>query len=725
MSKFIQNMNENQKKAILATEGAIMIIAGAGSGKTRVLTHRIVYLIGEKNVYENNILAITFTNKAAKEMKDRVYNLVGETAKYIWINTFHSLCVRILRQHIDLLNYNKNFTILDSGEQKSVIKTILKNLNYSEETYEPNAILKLISNAKNQYQSSKNLQEQSRFGFMKVVAEVYSEYENYLQKNSVLDFDDLLVKTIDLFEKYPDILKIYQHKFHYIHVDEYQDTNLIQYKLIKLLADYHKNICVVGDDDQSIYSWRGANSDNIKNFEKDFKNTKIIFLDQNYRSNSRILEVANEVIKNNVDRKEKRLWSNNNSETNINVYSAYNDLDEAEYVAKKIKEITSTGVDYKDIAVLYRANYLSRSFENTFISHSIPYKLIGSLKFLQRQEVRDIIAYLNVLVNKQDDLSLRRIINVPKRGIGNSSMEKIERYAINNNLSLYDALSQINFIDVSKKIKENINKLNFVFEKYSCLESYNIDELILGIYRESGYEEMLKTSKDDYSDSRIENISELVTSAKQYSQINNSLIDFVSEMSLTSDSDDENLENSVTLSTVHASKGLEYNTVFIVGLEENIFPSIRDVDDLEDENKKMEEERRLAYVAITRAKEKLYLSYTNKRMQFGNIKFNAISRFIKEIPENLIFEERSMQLGSVYNNEDDNVNKFISRLTPKIKIKEKTNFSLSSYAEGDKVSHKKFGIGIVEKIDNTTITVNFENYGIKNLLIDYANLVKE
>lgn len=725
MSRYIHNMNENQKKAIVTTEGAVMVIAGAGSGKTRVITHRIAYLIAEKNIYENNILAITFTNKAAKEMKERIFSLVGESAKYIWINTFHSMCVRILREYIDLLNYNKNFTILDASEQKTIIKTILKKLDYSEEEYEPSAILKIISNAKNNYQLAKDIEAQARFGFMKVVAEVYYEYERYLKRNSVLDFDDLLIKTIELFEKKPDILAKYQQKFRYIHVDEYQDTNTIQYKLVKLLAGGHTNICVVGDDDQSIYSWRGANRENITNFEKDFPNVKLIFLDQNYRSNTTILDAANAVISNNSERKEKKLWSENKSNIKINCYSAYNDLDEADNVAKKIKSLINEGIEYRDIAILYRANYLSRTLENALLTHSIPYKLIGSLKFLQRQEIKDIMAYLNVVINKQDEFSLRRIINVPRRSIGPSAMEKLENYAAINGLNLYETLLQVDFVGLSKKVTENIKNLIGMFEKYTNFEDYSIDELIVGIYHDSGYEQMLKTIKDDFTESRIENISELVTSAKQYAEVNNSIVDYISEMSLTSDADDENSENSVVLSTVHASKGLEYEAVFIVGLEENIFPSIRDIDDLEDEKQKMEEERRLAYVAITRAKERLFISHTNRRMQFGNVKFNEPSRFIKEIPENLVIEERSIQLASISSAaSNNNVHTFISKLSPKIKAKESAILH-NKYDIGEKVSHKKFGQGIVEKIENNSITVVFDNYGTKTLLLDFANLTKE
>ena len=726
--ELVQNMNENQLKAILKTQGAVMVIAGAGSGKTRVLTNRIAYLIAEKNVLESNILAITFTNKAAKEMKERIYSLVGETSKYIWINTFHSMCVRILRQHIDLLGYNKNFTILDTSEQKTIIKNIVKELNLSEDSYQPNNILKIISNSKNSMISVNEMKAQARFGFMKNVAEIYEYYQKYLKKNSVLDFDDLMLKTIVLFEKHPEVLAIYQNKFEYIHVDEYQDTNVIQYKLIKMLSEVHKNICVVGDDDQSIYSWRGACSDNIINFEKDYEDVEVIFLDQNYRSNSTILDAANAVIKNNTDRKDKALWSENKGGDKITVYSAANDKDETDDIAKKILDLKAQGVDYKDIAILYRANYLSRSMENSCMVFGIPYKLIGSLKFLQRQEIRDLLAYMNVIVNKNDEFSLRRIINVPKRGIGASSMAKIDNYAEQYGLSLFEALKNIDMIGVSKKIITNIHLLTQLIEKYSQTEQYSIEDLIVGIYKDSGYESMLKESADAYAESRIENISELVSSAKQFSSMNDNLIDFISEMSLTSDADDENEDDSVVLSTVHAAKGLEYRVVFIMGLEENLFPSIRDAESSEDERNKMEEERRLAYVAITRAKEKLFMSYANRRMQFGSIKNNKRSRFLDEVPNKLMHFESGF--GATANDSGESqlesVTKFISRLSPKIKIADKPKTDVrTNYVVGDIVVHKKFGEGKVLSIEKDSIKVDFEKVGPKILLIEYANLTRK
>ena len=726
--ELVQNMNENQLKAILKTQGAVMVIAGAGSGKTRVLTNRIAYLIAKKNVLESNILAITFTNKAAKEMKERIYSLVGETSKYIWINTFHSMCVRILRQHIDLLGYNKNFTILDTSEQKSIIKNIVKELNLSEDSYQPNNILKIISNSKNSMISVNEMKAQARFGFMKNVAEIYEYYQKYLKKNSVLDFDDLMLKTIVLFEKHPEVLAIYQNKFEYIHVDEYQDTNVIQYKLIKMLSEIHKNICIVGDDDQSIYSWRGACSDNIINFEKDYEDVEVIFLDQNYRSNSTILDAANAVIKNNTYRKDKALWSENKGGDKITVYAATNDKDETDDIAKKILDLKAQGVDYKDIAILYRANYLSRSMENSCMVFGIPYKLIGSLKFLQRQEIRDLLAYMNVIVNKNDEFSLRRIINVPKRGIGASSMAKIDNYAEQYGLSLFKALKNIDMIGVSKKIITNIHLLTQLIEKYSQTEQYSIEDLIVGIYKDSGYESMLKESADAYAESRIENISELVSSAKQFSSMNDNLIDFISEMSLTSDADDENEDDSVVLSTVHAAKGLEYRVVFIMGLEENLFPSIRDAESSEDERNKMEEERRLAYVAITRAKEKLFMSYANRRMQFGSIKNNKRSRFLDEVPNKLMHFESGF--GATANDSGESqlesVTKFISRLSPKIKIADKPKTDVRrNYVVGDIVVHKKFGEGKVLSIEKDSVKVDFEKVGPKILLIEYANLTRK
>ena len=726
--ELVQNMNENQLKAILKTQGAVMVIAGAGSGKTRVLTNRIAYLIAEKNVLESNILAITFTNKAAKEMKERIYSLVGETSKYIWINTFHSMCVRILRQHIDLLGYNKNFTILDTSEQKTIIKNIVKELNLSEDSYQPNNILKIISNSKNSMISVNEMKAQARFGFMKNVAEIYEYYQKYLKKNSVLDFDDLILKTIVLFEKHPEVLAIYQNKFEYIHVDEYQDTNVIQYKLIKMLSEVHKNICVVGDDDQSIYSWRGACSDNIINFEKDYEDVEVIFLDQNYRSNSTILDAANAVIKNNTDRKDKALWSENKGGDKITVYSAANDKDETDDIAKKILDLKAQDIDYKDIAILYRANYLSRSMENSCMAFGIPYKLIGSLKFLQRQEIRDLLAYMNVIVNRNDEFSLRRIINVPKRGIGASSMAKIDNYAEQYGLSLFEALKNIDMIGVSKKITTNIHLLTQLIEKYSQTEQYSIEDLIVGIYKDSGYESMLKESADAYAESRIENISELVSSAKQFSSMNDNLIDFISEMSLTSDADDENEDDSVVLSTVHAAKGLEYRVVFIMGLEENLFPSIRDAESSEDERNKMEEERRLAYVAITRAKEKLFMSYANRRMQFGSIKNNKRSRFLDEVPNKLMHFESGF--GATANDSGESqlesVTKFISRLSPKIKIADKPKTDVrTNYVVGDIVVHKKFGEGKVLSIEKDSVKVDFEKVGPKILLIEYANLTRK
>lgn len=725
MNFSLKNMNEKQIEAITTISGPLMIIAGAGSGKTRVLTNRIAYLIKEINVAEYNILAITFTNKAAKEMKTRIHSMIGDTSKNIWIHTFHSMCVRILRNHIDLLGYNKNFTILDLNDQKKIFKEILEKLNCSEDEFDIKKIANMISGFKNKNKTSKDLYNESKYGFMKTVSEIYYEYEKYLKKNNILDFDDLLMKTVKLFQNNKEILEKYQNKFNYIHVDEYQDTNYIQYSLIKMLSNKYKNVCIVGDDDQSIYSWRGADSNNIKYFEKDFPNVKTIFLEQNYRSTNTILGAANSIIKNNIFRKDKKLWSENNDSSKIEIYSAYNDIDEAEYVSRTINKLINKDIEYKDIAILYRANYLSRNIENSLLRNTIPYKLIGSLKFLQREEIRNMISYLNVLLNKNDEINLKKIINIPKRGIGNATISKLEQYAIDNNISFYQTLQEIEHINLSKKIKHNINSFVTLIDKFSEFENYKIDELIKNIFTESGYEDSLVQSTDEYSQNKIENISELINSAKQYIQNeeNSSLIDFVSNMSLTSDSDDENKDNSVTLSTIHASKGLEYEVVFLIGMEESIFPSIRNADTTDEENKMLEEERRLAYVAVTRAKNKLFISHSNRRMQFGSEKFNEKSRFIKEIPLKYIkLKESSRNI--IKKDANESINNFISRLSPKIKkhTDEKNTFNFSI---DDRISHPKFGKGTILSINGDSITIKFQSYGEKTLLKQYAKISRE
>lgn len=713
MLEYLEKMNDNQKEAILTTEGPLIILAGAGSGKTRVLTHRIMHLIKEKKTNESNILAITFTNKAANEMKERIFNLIGDTTKYIWINTFHAMCLKILRTNIEYLGYKTNFTILDSSEQKRVIKDIIENYKYDIDQYNPNFILKVISNSKNKNESPEDLSQKSKFGFMKNVSNIYLKYQQYLKKNNVLDFDDLIIKTIELFEKSDETLKYYQNKFKYIHVDEYQDTSIIQYKLIKLLSNFHKNICVVGDDDQSIYSWRGANVNNITDFEKDFKNSKIIYLNQNYRSNNIILSAANSIIKNNIKRKEKKLWTNIISDNKINFNYAENDIEEADYISKKIKKLNN----YNNTAILYRNNYLSRVIENSLIKNSIPYKILGSLHFLNRKEIKDILSYINVLINPDDELSIKRIINVPKRGIGKETLKKIEIYMQQNKINMYEALKNVKDIKLSTNITRKIVAFIEIFEKYKNFNDYSIAEILEGIYIDSGYKEMLEQTVNVENRERISNISELVSSSIQYSKSNKSILEFMSDISLYSDTDknENNKDNSVTLSTIHASKGLEYDTVFIIGLEENIFPSNIMEDDT-DIKEKIEEERRLAYVAITRAKNNLFISATKRRMKFGKNITNKLSRFITEIPNNLV----------ITNNENKTDLYTASTISIPI-IKEKNVISKSNkkFSINDKVSHKKFGTGTVIDINDKEILINFLEYGEKTLLLEYANLLKE
>lgn len=713
MLEYLETMNDNQKEAILTTDGPLIILAGAGSGKTRVLTHRIMYLIKEKKINESNILAITFTNKAANEMKERIFNLIGDTTKYIWINTFHAMCLKILRTNIEYLGYKTNFTILDSNEQKRVIKDIIENYKYDIDQYNPNFILKVISNSKNKNESPEDLSQKSKFGFMKNVSNIYLKYQQYLKKNNVLDFDDLIIKTIELFEKSDETLKYYQNKFKYIHVDEYQDTSIIQYKLIKLLSNFHKNICVVGDDDQSIYSWRGANVNNITDFETDFKNSKIIYLNQNYRSNNIILSAANSIIKNNIKRKEKKLWTNIISDNKINFNYAENDIEEADYISKKIKKLNN----YNNTAILYRNNYLSRVIENSLIKNSIPYKILGSLHFLNRKEIKDILSYINILINPDDELSIKRIINVPKRGIGKETLKKIEIYMQQNKINMYEALKNVKDIKLSTNITKKIVAFIEIFKKYKNFNDYSIAEILEGIYIDSGYKEMLEQTVNVENRERISNISELVSSSIQYSKSNKSILEFMSDISLYSDTDknENNKDNSVTLSTIHASKGLEYDTVFIIGLEENIFPSNIMEDDT-DIKEKIEEERRLAYVAITRAKNNLFISATKRRMKFGKNITNKLSRFITEIPNNLIITN-SENKTDLYNTSTISI--------PIIKEKNVISKSNKKFSINDKVSHKKFGTGTVIDINDKEILINFLEYGEKTLLLEYANLLKE
>lgn len=630
MNPLVANMNKEQSEAVRTTEGPLLIMAGAGSGKTRVLTHRIAYLLDEKDVSPYNILAITFTNKAAKEMKERVQALVGEEAEVIWMSTFHSMCVRILRRDADRIGIERNFTIIDPTDQKSVIKDVLKRENIDPKKYEPRIFIGEISKLKNDLLTPAKAEAEADDFYSRMVATVYKGYQQQLVRNQALDFDDLIMTTIRLFERVPDVLDFYQNKFQYIHVDEYQDTNTAQYTLVNMLAQKFKNLCVVGDSDQSIYGWRGANIHNILSFEKDYPNARTIFLEQNYRSTKTILQAANEVIRHNTERKPKGLWTANQQGEKIHYYEAMSERDETEYVVREIFKQQKKGKRYKDMAVLYRTNAQSRVLEETFLKSNIPYVMVGGQKFYDRKEIKDLLSYLRLIANSADDISLQRIINVPKRGIGPSSVEKIATYAVDHELTMFDALAEVDFIGLSKKVTqaaaEFYQLMSNLMQEQEFLE---VSEIVDEVLEKSGYREMLEREQSIESRSRLENIDEFMSVPVDYEKNTpleeQSLINFLTDLSLVADVDGANLEDGVTLMTMHSAKGLEFPIVFIIGMEESIFPHIRAIQSESDHE--MEEERRISYVAITRAEEELYLSHATSRTLFGRPQSNARSRF--------------------------------------------------------------------------------------------------
>ena len=725
--KLLANLNKEQQAAVKTTEGPLLIMAGAGSGKTRVLTHRIAYLMAEKHVAPWNILAITFTNKAAREMKERVQALLGGAAEEVWISTFHSMCVRILRRDIDRIGINRNFSILDTTDQLSVIKNILKEKNIDPKKFEPRTILGAISSAKNELLTPEKFAKRASSYYEKIVSDVYEEYQQRLLRNHSLDFDDLIMTTIQLFERVPEVLEYYQYKFQYIHIDEYQDTNHAQYMLVKMLAARFQNICVVGDADQSIYRWRGADIQNILSFERDYPNAKVILLEQNYRSTKRILQAANEVIENNINRKPKRLWTENPEGKKIVYYEAMNEADEAQFVAGKIKEYVDGGKRrYSDFAILYRTNAQSRIIEEVFLKSNIPYQIVGGLKFYDRKEIKDILAYLRVIANPNDDISLLRIINVPKRGVGASSLDKIVRYASENELSIFEALAELEHIGLSARIAASLLEFRRQLEQWAQLQEYvSVTELVEEVLDKSGYREMLKAENTLEAQSRLENIDEFLSVTKHFENVSEdkSLIAFLTDLALISDIDqlneaNGNSEDSVVLMTLHSAKGLEFPVVFLIGMEEGIFPHNRSLDD-EDE---MEEERRLAYVGITRAEEELFLTSAQMRTLFGNIHVNPVSRFIREIPEELM--------------------EMINRRTLHAAASQakqtgfRTTMALGSagggttvWKVGDKADHKKWGIGTVVSVrgegEDQELDIAFPSpIGIKRLLAKFAPITK-
>ncbi|MCO6276242.1 DNA helicase PcrA [Staphylococcus epidermidis] len=726
MNALVKNMNSEQSEAVRTTEGPLLIMAGAGSGKTRVLTHRIAYLLDEKDVSPYNILAITFTNKAAKEMKARVEHLVGEEAQVIWMSTFHSMCVRILRRDADRIGIERNFTIIDPTDQKSVIKDVLKSENIDSKRFEPRMFIGAISNLKNELKTPEDAQKEANDFHSQMVATVYKGYQRQLSRNEALDFDDLIMTTINLFERVPETLEYYQNKFQYIHVDEYQDTNKAQYTLVKLLANKFKNLCVVGDSDQSIYGWRGADIQNILSFEEDYPEAKTIFLEQNYRSTKNILNVANEVIKHNSERKPKGLWTANSGGDKIQYYEAMTERDEAEYVVKEIMKHQRSGKKYSEMAILYRTNAQSRVLEETFMKSNIPYTMVGGQKFYDRKEIKDLLSYLRVIANSNDDISLQRIINVPKRGIGPSSVEKIQTYALQNNISMFDALAEVDFIGLSKKVtQECISFYEMIQNLIKEQEFLEISEIVDEVLQKSGYRDMLDREQSIESRSRLENLDEFMSVPKDYEENTpleeQSLINFLTDLSLVADIDEADTQNGVTLMTMHSAKGLEFPIVFIMGMEESLFPHIRAIKSEDDHE--MEEERRICYVAITRAEELLYITNATTRMLFGRSQSNMPSRFLKEIPEDLLDSHTGQKRQTIYPKSQPKRG-FSKRTTST-----KKQVSSSDWKVGDKVMHKAWGEGMVsnvnEKNGSVELDIIFKSEGPKRLLAQFAPITKK
>ncbi|MGZ0052003.1 DNA helicase PcrA [Brevibacillus gelatini] len=638
-------LNPQQREAVLTTEGPVLILAGAGSGKTKVLTQRIAYLISVKQVAPWSILAITFTNKAAREMQNRVAAIIGGVAAQdTWLSTFHSLCVRILRRDIDRMGISRNFTILDAGDQLSVVKQCLKELNIDPKQYEPRSILAAISGAKNELTDPATYARLAGDPFAQVVAKVYEAYQKKLKSNQSLDFDDLIMTTVRLFKEVPEVLEFYQKKFRYIHVDEYQDTNRAQYMLISMLADKYRNVCCVGDADQSIYKWRGADISIILNFEKDYPEAKLIKLEQNYRSTKTILQAANQVIANNKLRKEKKLWTENPGGDKITCFQGESEHDEAYFIVDTIRKQLPTYKRYDKFAVLYRTNAQSRVVEDVFIKSNIPYTIVGGTKFYDRKEIKDILAYLRLISNPDDDISLQRIINVPKRNIGDTTVEKLQAYANANGQSLYQAIQEVAYMGLPARTTNAILAFNDLITNLMQMTDYlSVTELVEEVLTRSGYRDSLKEDKMLEAQARLENIDEFLSVTQEFERKNEdkSLLAFLTDLALVADIDslgedgekEEAAENGqVVLMTLHSAKGLEFPVVFLVGMEEGVFPHSRALfDDVE-----MEEERRLAYVGITRAEERLYLTCARMRTLFGRTNVSVPSRFLQEIPAELL-----------------------------------------------------------------------------------------
>ncbi|MBE6081540.1 DNA helicase PcrA [Acidilutibacter cellobiosedens] len=719
---YLQGLNEKQKEGVLHTEGPLLILAGAGSGKTRVITHKIAYLIEEKRVFPSNILAITFTNKAAKEMKERVEGLLKGRVEDIWMGTFHSMCVRILRREIESIGYKRNFSIYDSLDQKTLVKECITEKNLNKETFQEKPIINIISSLKDDMIDPDDyINENYKDYYRRNVGEIYGLYEEKLKKNNALDFDDLILKTVFLLKSDERIREKYQSKFEYIFVDEYQDTNKSQYELIKYLSGKHGNICVVGDEDQSVYGWRGADIRNILNFERDFKGAEVIKLEQNYRSTGNILDVANSIIKNNTERKGKKLWTAKERGQYATLKINFDEKEEANFVTQKVIDLIEEGkYKYGDFVILYRTNAQSRSFEETFIRNNIPYKIVGGLKFYDRKEVKDLIAYLRLIQNPLDDISLRRIINVPKRGIGASTLGKIEKYTSQTGESIYGALLDLDKIQgLSGRARNVIKSFTAMINKFLAMkEIMGVRDFIEEVVYSTGYIKELEEENSVESQSRIENLKEFISVAVDFetNYEGGTLEDFLANVSLLSDVDKtDERKDVVTMMTVHGAKGLEFPVVFLVGMEEGLFPISRALDSIHD----MEEERRLCYVAVTRAEELLYISYANLRTIYGNTTYSLPSRFLKEIPDDMLKickndQRKEKQEDEIEYEERTDIK---NRFEKKVNLKEDIQI-------GSKVNHKMWGMGTVVQIkkvgEDKEIVVAFENKGLKKLLLSIA-----
>ncbi|MBF0786515.1 MULTISPECIES: DNA helicase PcrA [unclassified Streptococcus] len=755
MNPLLNGMNDKQAEAVQTTEGPLLIMAGAGSGKTRVLTHRIAYLIDEKLVNPWNILAITFTNKAAREMKERAFALNPRTQDCL-IATFHSMCVRILRRDADHIGYNRNFTIVDPGEQRTLMKRILKNLNLDPKKWSERSILGTISNAKNDLLDEVAYESQAGDFYTQIVAKCYAAYQKELRMSEAVDFDDLIMLTLRLFDQNPDVLTYYQQKFHYIHVDEYQDTNHAQYQLVKLLASRFKNICVVGDADQSIYGWRGADMQNILDFEKDYPESKVVLLEENYRSTKTVLHAANDVINNNRNRRPKNLWTQNDEGDRITYYRASDEQDESIYVAGQIDELVRAGRSYRDMAVLYRTNAQSRTIEEAFLKANIPYTMVGGTKFYSRKEIRDVIAYLNVIANPADNLSFERIVNEPKRGVGPGTVDKIRDFAQMQEMSLLEASQNIMLSGIKGKAAQAVFDLsNLLYQLREQLDDVSITELVELVLNKTGYLESLMIQATLEANARIENLQEFLSVTKHFDEESEvegeagleTLSRFLNDLALIADTDDGDRESSeVTLMTLHAAKGLEFPVVFLIGMEENVFPLSRATDD-EDE---LEEERRLAYVGITRAEKQLYLTNANSRLLFGRSSYNQPSRFIREIssdlldyqglarPANTSFKASYINGQTSKFGQGMSLQQAIQSRKSQIQPRSLENdlpFGKSSatpqvdWSVGDIAIHRKWGRGTVLEVtgngSSQELKINFPEMGLKKVLASLAPIEKE